>query len=85
MSVNIKIKNYADLHYKDGWTAEAAIKKIRDSRGLICGEIVKDGLSMAPGDIINADGSIYEFVNFQSQHNFQGRFFLIKSLSFFWL
>jgi hypothetical protein len=32
---------YLILHCKDGWTAETATKKIRDSRGLICGEIVK--------------------------------------------
>ncbi len=65
-AVNIHISGRNDFPCPVGKTVEAVVDAIRSGRGLMYGEIHKNGVAMFPNDTITADdGDYYNFVNFQ--------------------
>lgn len=64
MSVNIHIAGRNDFHCPIGRRVEEVTNIIRSGRGLIYGEIQRNGVVMFPNDIITSEGD-YHFVNFQ--------------------
>ncbi len=63
-SVNIRISGRNDFICPVGKTVEQVEGRIRSGRGLMYGEIQKNGVAMLPDDKITNDGE-YHFVNFQ--------------------